>query len=219
MVANIVKTPLAKDINAERITTAMKKKDLEIALERLEPISEPDASLEQYPTPATVVADIVFEAYRSGDVADMKVLDLGCGNGVFAIAATLMGAGTSLGYDVSKKAVMTAEKNALSAGVDSAFFVSDVKNVNEGADTVFMNPPFGCQTRNADRPFLDKAMELSECVYSVHKAETTEFVIKYCEKKGRKASLCKVYKYDILHTFEFHREKKRSIEIAVVNIR
>ncbi|MDN5357494.1 MAG: putative methylase [Candidatus Methanomethylophilaceae archaeon] len=218
-VANIVKSSWAKDINAECITTAMKKKDLEIALEMLEPISGPDASLEQYPTPATVVADIVFEAYRNGDVAGMKVLDLGCGNGVFAIAAALMGAETSLGYDISEKAVLTARKNALSAGVDSVFFVSDVKNVNEGADTVFMNPPFGCQNRNADRPFLDRAMDLSECVYSMHKAETTDFVIKYCEKRGRKASLCKIYKYDIPHTFEFHRETKRSIEIAVVNIR
>lgn len=180
---------------------------------------EPDAALEQYPTPAAIVADVVFDAYRKGDVAGMRVLDLGCGNGVFAIAAALMGAGASLGYDISEKAVLTARKNAESTNAHAEFRVSDVKDVEDVADTIFMNPPFGCQNRNADRPFLDKAMDISECVYSVHKAETLDFVIEYCEDRGRNASLCKVYKYDILHTFEFHREKKRSIEIAVVNIR
>ncbi|MGE0014891.1 MAG: METTL5 family protein [Candidatus Methanomethylophilaceae archaeon] len=197
----------------------MKKKDLEIALEKLAPVPEPDASLEQYPTPAAVVADVVFGAYCRGDVEGMKVLDLGCGNGVFAIAAALMGAGASMGFDISEKAVRISEENALSSGVAASFSVSDVKDVDEGADTIFMNPPFGCQNRGADRPFLDKAMELSECIYSVHKAETADFVTGYCRKRGRDASLCKVYKYDIPHSFEFHRETKRSIEIAVVNIR
>ncbi len=197
----------------------MKKKDLAIALELLGPVPEPDASLEQYPTPAAIAADVVFEAYRRGDVEGMKVVDLGCGNGIFAIAAALMGAGASFGFDISEKAVRISRENAVSAGVAASFSVSDVKDVEEGADTVFMNPPFGCQSRNADRPFLDKAMELSECVYSLHKAETADFVTGYCEKRGMNASLCKVYKYDIPHTFEFHRETKRSIEIAVVNIR
>lgn len=197
----------------------MRKKDLEIALERLDKQTKYDASLEQYPTPAIVVADIMLNAHRKGDVEGLKVIDLGCGNGVFAIASALMGAGASIGYDISQDAVDVAKKNAISTEVSSEFFVSDVKDVSDGADTVFMNPPFGCQNRNADRPFLDKAMELSECVYSLHKAETVDFVIKYCEKKHRKASLCKIYKYDIPHMFEFHRETKRSIEIVVVNIR
>ncbi len=197
----------------------MRKRDLEIALERLEKQTKYDAALEQYPTPAIVVADIMLNAHRKGDVEGLKVMDLGCGNGVFAIASALMGAGASIGYDISEDAIDVAKRNASSIEVDSEFFVSDVDDVFEGADTVFMNPPFGCQNRNADRPFLDKAMELSECVYSLHKAETVDFVIKYCKKKHREASLCKVYKYDIPHMFEFHRETKRSIEIAVVNIR
>lgn len=197
----------------------MRKKDLEIILEGLEKQTSFDASLEQYPTPSVIVADIMFNAYMNGDLEGLKIVDLGCGNGVFAIAASLMGAGASYGYDISEDAVAVAKKNAENLKLNTEFFISDVKDVTEGADTVFMNPPFGCQNRNADRPFLDKAMELSECVYSVHKAETVDFVIKYCETVKRKASLCKVYKYNIPHMFEFHRDKNRSIEIAVVNIR
>lgn len=197
----------------------MRKRDLEIILEGLEKQTSFDPSLEQYPTPAIIVADIVFNAYMNGDVKNLKIMDLGCGNGIFAIAAELMGAGMSVGYDISEEAIEAANRNKEKLELEAKFHVSDVKDVNDGADTVFMNPPFGCQNRNADRPFLDKAMELSECVYSVHKAETTDFVIKYCERNNRKASLCKVYKYNIPNTFEFHRDENRSIEIAVVNIR
>ncbi|MGI6471998.1 MAG: METTL5 family protein [Candidatus Methanomethylophilaceae archaeon] len=197
----------------------MRKRALEIILEGLEKQTSFDPSLEQYPTPAIIVADIVFDAYMNGDVENLKIVDLGCGNGVFAIAAALMGAGMSAGYDISEDAIEVADRNKENLGLNIGFHVSDVNDVTDGADTIFMNPPFGCQNRNADRPFLDKAMELSECVYSVHKAETTDFVIGHCERKNRKASLCKVYKYNIPHTFEFHRDENRSIEIAVVNIR
>lgn len=197
----------------------MKKRDLEIILEGLEKQASFDASLEQYPTPATIVADVVFHAYMNGDVKDLKVLDLGCGNGTFAIAAALMGSGISIGYDISKDAIGVANRNKENLELDVSFHVLDVNDIAEGADTIFMNPPFGCQSRGADRPFLDKAMELSECIYSIHKAETVDFVIRYCERNNRNVSLCKVYKYDIPHMFEFHRDKNRSIEIAVVNIR
>ena len=197
----------------------MRKRDLEIALERLEKQTTYEVSLEQYPTPARIVADIVFNTYMEGDVQGLRVADLGCGNGVFAIAAALMGAGETFGYDISKHSIEVAKGNAASLGVNSEFILSDVNDITEGSDTIFMNPPFGCQNRRADRPFLDKAMELSECIYSMHKAETADFVIKYCESRQRNASLCKIYKYNIPHMFEFHREKNRSIEIAVVKIR
>ena len=35
-------------------------------------------------------------------------------------------------------------------------------------DTVLQNPPFGVQTREADRAFLVKALEVSNSVYSLH---------------------------------------------------
>ena len=90
----------------------MKKKDLEIALEKVRPFTDPDPGLEQYPTPATIAADIVFSAYAAGDIEGMKVLDLGCGTGMFSIAAALMGAGMVVGYDISESALAVARSNA-----------------------------------------------------------------------------------------------------------
>ena len=82
-----------------------------------------------------------------------------------------------------------------------------------------MNPPFGCQNKNADRPFLDRAMELSECIYSIHMANTLDFVTEYCKKKGRDVTYYKIYKYEIPHTFAFHTKTKKTVDVAVVNIR
>lgn len=197
----------------------MKKKDLEMELQRVSDFDGPDASLEQYMTPATMASDILFEAYRNGDVEGMKVVDLGCGTGMFSIGSWMLGASEVIGFDISEKALEVAEKNREMFGADIRFVRSDILDVNEGADTIFMNPPFGCQNRNADRPFLDRAMELSECVYSIHMADTLDFVKSYCSKRGRELSSYKIYKYEIPHTFSFHKKTKKTVDVAVVNIR
>ncbi len=197
----------------------MRKKDLEIALQKVRGFESPDPSLEQYMTPAAMAADIVFDAYRAGDVEGMKVVDLGCGTGMLSIACSLAGAGAVIGFDKSERALAIAKANAESLGAVADFRLCDVSEVEEGADTVVMNPPFGCQSRNADRPFLDKALELAECVYSIHMAETLDFVRGYCEKKGREVTYYKIYKYEIPHTFAFHTKMKKTVDVAVVKIR
>ncbi|MBR3409593.1 MAG: methyltransferase domain-containing protein [Candidatus Methanomethylophilaceae archaeon] len=197
----------------------MKRKDLEMALQKVRGFEDPDPALEQYMTPATMASEILFDAYRAGDVEGMKVVDLGCGTGMFSIGAALLGAGMSIGFDTSEKALEVARSNAEALEVDVEFVLSDIRDVEEGADTIFMNPPFGCQNKNADRPFLDRAMELSECVYSIHMAETLDFVKGYCEKRGRQVASYKIYKYEIPHVFAFHTKTKKTIDVAVVNIR
>lgn len=197
----------------------MRKKDLAIALQSVRDFDGPSASLEQYMTPANMAADMVFDAYANGDVQGMKVVDLGCGTGMLSIAAWLMGAGMVMGFDASESALAVAEANRGYFGADVTFTRCDVSQVTEGADTVLMNPPFGCQTRNADRPFLDKALEISECVYSIHMANSVDFVREYCEKRGRRVASYKIYKYDIPHLFAFHKRAKQTVEVAVVNIR
>lgn len=197
----------------------MRKRELEIALERVAGFEDPDPSLEQYMTPATMAADILFRAWGEGDVEGMKVMDLGCGTGMFSIGAWLLGAGMVVGFDRSVDALRVAERNRETFGADIRFELRDVSDVDEGADTVFMNPPFGCQNRNADRAFLDRAMEASECVYSIHMTGTIGFVERFCEKRGRRITWRKTYKYVIPHTFAFHNKEYRSVDVTVVNIR
>ena len=197
----------------------MKKKDLEIELEKVPKFEDPDPSLEQYLTPASIAADVLFNAYADGDIKGLKVMDLGCGTGMLSFGSWLLGAGSVVGYDISPKAVDLASAHARSVNADIEFKVSDINDIYEGADTVVMNPPFGCQTRRADRDFLKKAMESAECVYSFHMAETIDFVKEFAEKHGRKVSSSRIYKYDIPNTFSFHSKERHSVDIVVVNIR
>jgi len=197
----------------------MKKKDLEIRLERVRPFKEPSAALEQYPTPATIASDILFSAYANGDVAERVVNDLGCGTGIFAIGAKLLDAEKVRGYDVSSSALAIAKENADSLGTDIEFIETDISKVNDRADTTFMNPPFGCQNEHADRPFLQKAMELSDSIYSIHMANTIGFLEDFAASYGREIVARATYNYNIPHTFSFHSKTRQKVDIVVVNIR
>ncbi len=54
----------------------MKKRKLEMILERLEGFSSPNPSLEQYQTPATIASELLYSALLRGDL-DGTVCDLG----------------------------------------------------------------------------------------------------------------------------------------------
>lgn len=75
---------------------------------------------------------------------EKKVLDMGTGSGIQAIAAKQAGAITVVGVDKNKKAVEEAKKNAKKAGFkDIEFKFSDFfLAVNESFDLIIFNPPY-----------------------------------------------------------------------------
>jgi ribosomal protein L11 methyltransferase len=58
--------------------------------------------------------------------AGASVVDYGCGSGVLAIAAGLLGAGTVSGVDIDPRAVIASRDNAARNGVAAMFFEPDV---------------------------------------------------------------------------------------------
>src|SRR3990170_2686144 len=109
-------------------------------------------------------------AYTYGDIVGKSVLDLGCGTGRLALAAAFLGAESVVGVDIDKTAVKAAQENAVNAGLkaDVEWIAGDIDAVTGRFDTVLQNPPFGVQTRRADRWFLEKALEAGSAVYSLH---------------------------------------------------
>ena len=194
----------------------MKKKRLAIELERLDVPQVRSAYLEQYPTPPEIAADLLFFAYSMGDIQGKEVCDLGCGNGIFAIGSALLGASPVYGVDISEDMVRAAVKNAEKMGVDAEFTVGDVKSFNKHCDTVIQNPPFGAQNRHADVPFMEKAMELADVVYSMHMKSTREFVLRTMEGLGGRVTHEIEYEFPIKRSFDFHRKDVEFFEIIAI---
>ena len=165
--------------------------------------------MEQYPTPPGIAAEVIHFAHGRGDVAGRSVVDLGCGNGVLAIAARLSGAVRVLGVDVDPASIEVARRNAERAEVEVEWILADVHSVHEPFDTVVMNPPFGAQTRHADRPFLDAAMAVGRVVYTFLNPKSEEFVRRRIEAIGGHITDRLEYGFPISHMFPFHRHEVR----------
>jgi len=193
-----------------------RKRRLEIVLQKIGPLDTRSAKLEQYSTPAAIAADILWEAFCTGDIAGKRVVDLGCGNGVFAIGAKLMGAAEVLGVDIDESAVKLARNNAKSLSLDVAFRRADVQDVVGRFDTVLQNPPFGAQTKHADRAFIKKAIELAPRAYSLHNAGTEVFVRDLARSLGAISTPVKSYKLEIPYAFEFHRKAVETIPVVLL---
>lgn len=195
-----------------------KKKHLEMAIQKVPKHPNPKVDLEQYSTPATIAADLLWNAYSLGDIADKKVMDLGCGTGIFAIASKLLGAASAIGVDIDKDSTDLA--SSYCGDVD--FICSDICDLENDfdVDTIFQNPPFGSQKnakKGADLKFISKAIELSpKVLYSFHMASTEEFLISYFEKNDLEITHIFRYNFSIPKIYEFHTRESANVEVIVI---
>jgi len=149
----------------------IRKIDLERFLSNIKVNPVPKAALEQYTTSEHVAATMLhIAAYTNDDIMGKCVLDLGCGTGRLSLGAAFLGAETVLGVDADRSALKVAIANSQSVGLFSNvdWVNGDISVVNGYFDTVLQNPPFGVQTRNADRAFLVKALASGKIIYSLH---------------------------------------------------
>lgn len=198
----------------------MKKKELEMILQRVPPLDKPILHLEQYLTPASIAADIIFTAHQFGDVENKAVLDLGCGTGIFSVGAILTGAKKVVGIDVDKNSIEIARDYAEKNDFEIKFLVQDVKDVEVKCDTVIMNPPFGAQKSNlkADRKFIEKGFEVGSVLYSLHLAKTVPFVKRLISSLGGKVNYSKDYVFPIKWMYEFHEKKVVDYNVTLLRI-
>lgn len=195
-----------------------KKKHLEMAIQKVPKHPNPKVDLEQYSTPATIAADLLWNAYSLEDIADKKVMDLGCGTGIFAIASKLLSAASAIGVDIDKDSIDLASSYCR----DVNFICSDICDLENDfdVDTIFQNPPFGSQKnakKGADLKFISKAIELSpKVLYSFHMASTEEFLISYFEKNDLEITHIFRYNFPIPKIYEFHTRESANVEVIVI---
>ena len=205
----------------------MRKKELELKLATLEPIENPIPKLEQYTTPANIAADILYIALGYGDIEGKCVIDLGCGNGIFAIGASLLGAEKVIAIDIDEKVLKSAKENAERLKIKNInWLTADIRNHHSlptihhsPFTTIIMNPPFGAQNRHADRPFLNFALNYAQKIYTLHLHDTESFIENFVTKKNARIVYRKNYKFKIPYQFKFHRKDKVVVDVTLFVIR
>jgi putative methylase len=198
----------------------MKLRQLEMALQKVRGFERPDPRYEQYQTPAPLAARLLFDAALRGDIERRTVLDLGCGTGILAIGACLLGAAEVRGVEQDPAALRVARENASRLGVEIELIESVIGAGLQGplpgpVDTVVMNPPFGAQKEHADRPFIDTALILGRTVHGIFNSGSAAFVMSYVEGRAQVVSMTSGTLV-IPRTFSFHTKDRLEIPVEIM---
>ncbi|MFQ5887404.1 MAG: METTL5 family protein, partial [Candidatus Hydrothermarchaeales archaeon] len=94
----------------------------------------------------------------------------------------------------------------------------DIADVKGECDTVVQNPPFGVQRDKADRIFLEKALEVGEVIYSMHKMETQEFIKGYVQKLNGKIAEIMTIDFILPYSYGFHRKRAVKTKVDIYRI-
>lgn len=195
----------------------MKRQDLTRRLAQLRGFPRPDARLEQVATPAEKASEMLWAALARGDLEARSVLDLGTGTGTLAIGAALLGASPVVGIDVDPLALEVAEANAEAQGVQVEWLRGRLPGLPPvQAQTVLMNPPFGAQTRHADRPFLAYALEILPVGGAIHlfaNGESQTFIERWALAHAVQVEERSRSRWPLPATFAHHTERRGQVPV------
>ena len=183
----------------------MRKKELEILLSRVPEVVF-EERLEQYPTPASIAADVLWEAYVRGHVEGRVVADFGCGTGRFAYGVELLG-GFPICLEIDPRLLAYATGERINADVRSL----PIRRV----DTVIQNPPFGTRRRRADRAFLEAAMNVADHVYTLHLRDVKNVIFRLAKDLGFSCHVLKDYSFPIRALYSHHVKRHHYIRVSL----
>ncbi|MFX1296595.1 MAG: METTL5 family protein [Promethearchaeota archaeon] len=199
-------------------------KKLEMKLQNLQSFIDPKPELEQYPiTPrgASLILSIITNTYN--DIQNKIIADLGCGTGILAIGAALLGAKQVIGVDVDQKQLDIASQNANKFNLEDKikWIRTDIQNFSIAVDVIIQNPPFGIQKRDKrDVVFLKKAIEYAKIIYSIHKSGKKSQIYLRNIIQNQNALIDAIIPIQILipHLYNFHKKKQYPVKIDLYRI-
>lgn len=197
----------------------MRRADLAARLETVPDFVAPRVELEQYQTPAPIAAQLLILAAEDGCIQGRLVLDVGCGTGILAIGAALLGADAT-GVDVDPVALKTAQETAWNLDVEVHWEASDLATwrPEQPFDTVVMNPPFGAQNARADRVFYERARDAVAAqkgtAWFLAQPKTERFLGSFARELGADLERVAVWDYPLEARFWFHDQSVKTIPIG-----
>ncbi|MFA5333402.1 MAG: METTL5 family protein [Candidatus Nanoarchaeia archaeon] len=196
----------------------MNKKELEIKLSFIKDFLDKKPSLEQYTTPSSIAADLLWTAYMNDDLTTKTIIDAGCGNGILGIGALMLGAKKVIFIDIDPSAIKATNETLRELKLNNFEVVnSNIFDYNGKADVLITNPPFGVQTKDSDKEFLMKCSKLSNTIYLIYKGDGLKILQKLFPEKN-----VEVIKQDELllkNQFRFHTKNKAKTKIILVIIK
>ncbi len=206
----------------------LSKKELISIIQQTESFINPKIKLEQYCIDANCAVDIIYYAgFEYDDINQALIIDLGAGTGRLSIASALFKASYVLSIDIDINALQVLKKNILSLDLSQVIFpiCTDIEYFEisrrllpkDMKVTTIMNPPFGVQTRFADRAFLGKSFNFSDVVYSIHlkNPKVHRFISNYINQYNWKIDNIIPFNIVLERTFPFHKQKTKKINVQV----
>jgi len=131
----------------------------------------------------------------------------------------MLGAEKVYGIDTDIDAIEVAEKNEPMPKTIH-WEAADISEFHTRVDTVVMNPPFGIKKPHADRPFLEKALEVADTIYTIHDSNepTRSFINTFVKSLGGTATVFSSPLFELPMTYRHHRKDLERIKIDLYRI-
>ncbi|MFX1452908.1 MAG: METTL5 family protein [Promethearchaeota archaeon] len=204
------------------------KKALINLIQTTKSFNNPKIELEQYCIDANCAVDIIYYAgFENNDINGAFIIDLGAGTGRLSIASAFFKAAYILSVDIDLEALNILKENIITLELSNIIYPlnADIEYLEISRRflpkkmkvTTIMNPPFGVQSKFADRNFLEKAFYFSDIVYSIHlrNKKVHKFISTYVEKYGWKVENLLPFEMVLEKAFPFHTQKAKEIKVDV----
>ena len=201
------------------------KRELEGQLAVVAGFEDPQAALEQYPTPPALAAHVIHLADLHDDIEGRTVLDLGTGTGMLTLGAALRGPARVVAVELDGGPLSTAVENRrrVATATPIHWLQADATRLPLSIPepvTVVMNPPFGAQDgqTGADRGFLTTVASVASVSYSVHNAGSEEFIEAFATDNGGEVTHAFSAAFAVDNQFDHHDDDSREIDTEVYRI-
>ncbi len=184
-------------------------------ISKIKNIPKNKIELEQYTTDIDTAYEFISFVDYTSNIKDKMIADLGCGNGVLGISASLMFAKQVDLYDIDKNAVKTAEDNVKLLKLKGVNVVlMDFFDIEKRYDIAIANPPFGMQSNFNIRAFVKKVKGISESFFFLYK--DNKEIRGIAEENG--LSIHEINPLKLGKSAFFHKKSNYKLPVVIVYI-